>query len=149
MVEDDIWTEDNEAQYWSEIVNNISNMIYTRQTFELTVLLTNSEKIKKLNNDFRGINQVTNVLSFPNFSPKQISIGYKGYLGDIAIAYDKVKTESENSGISFIDHFSHLIVHSILHLLGFDHIDNNDADVMEIIEAAVLRRLGIKNPYRI
>jgi probable rRNA maturation factor len=107
----------------------------------LTVLLSSDRKLKELNRDFRGRDKPTNVLSFP------ASANGQGYAGDIAIAYGVTRREAEAAGKRFADHASHLVVHGVLHLAGYDHEKTRDAEIMEPLEVKILKRLGIENPY--
>ena len=106
-----------------------------------TVLLSNDRKLKSLNRDFRGMDKPTNVLSFP----ADESAGR--YRGDVALALGVTRREAKASGKSFADHATHLVVHGVLHLAGYDHMKARDARVMERLEIAVLKRLGVANPY--
>ena len=103
-----------------------------------TILLADDKKLRALNHDFRGKDKPTNVLSFP---------GPDGYAGDIAIAYGVTRKEAEEAGKSFADHATHLVVHGVLHLAGYDHERPKDAKVMEPLEVKILKRLGIADPY--
>jgi len=121
--------------------------------FELSILLTDNTGIRSLNKKFRGKDTPTNVLSFPDqeinwrkIVELQLDMDYM-YLGDMAFSYQVIKNESENKFISFLDHFKHLTVHAILHLIGYDHIKESDAYAMESIEVEILKSLGIKSPY--
>jgi probable rRNA maturation factor len=107
----------------------------------LTVLLSSDEKLKALNREFRGRDKPTNVLSFPTADRQD------GYRGDIAIAYGVTRREAEAAGKRFADHASHLVVHGVLHLAGYDHEKMRDAKIMEPLEVKILKRLGIGNPY--
>ena len=107
----------------------------------LTVLLASDEKLRDLNRDFRRKDKPTNVLSFP------AAANDEGYRGDIAIAYGVTRKEAEESGKAFADHASHLVVHGVLHLAGYDHERPGDAKVMEPLEVKILKRLGIADPY--
>lgn len=109
------------------------------ETMELSVLLTDDAEIQQLNKNFREKDYATNVLSFPD--------GENGYLGDIAISFDRLSEESHNENKSFNDHFAHLLVHGCLHLMGYDHMDEEEAQEMESLEIHILRDMGIKNPY--
>ena len=109
----------------------------------LTLLLSSDEKLKELNRDFRGRDKSTNVLSFPAAKNRD------GYRGDIAIAYGVTKRQARESGKSFADHASHLVVHGVLHLAGYDHERPRDARIMEPLEIKILKRLGIKDPYQV
>jgi probable rRNA maturation factor len=108
----------------------------------LTVLLSSDKKLKQLNRDFRGKDRPTNVLSFP--APENAG----GYRGDIAIAYGVTRREATAAGKGFADHASHLVVHGILHLAGYDHETARDAQIMEPLEVKILKRLGIGDPYK-
>ena len=105
---------------------------------DVTILLSGDRKLAALNHDFRGKNKPTNVLSFP---------GWDGYAGDIAIAYGVTGKEAKAANKTFIDHASHLVVHGVLHLAGYDHERPKDAKVMEPLEVKILKRLGIADPY--
>jgi probable rRNA maturation factor len=106
----------------------------------LTLLLTNDERLRTLNAQFRGKDTPTNVLSFPAEDPG-------GYLGDIAIAFGVTTREAAAAGISVEFHTLHLAVHGVLHLLGYDHVRNSEARIMERLEIAILDELGIPDPY--
>jgi probable rRNA maturation factor len=108
----------------------------------LTVLLASDEKLRHLNRDFRAKDKATNVLSFP------AAANDEGYRGDIAIAYGVTRREAEESGKRFADHASHLVVHGVLHLAGYDHERPSDAKLMEPLEVKILKRLGIADPYK-
>jgi len=107
----------------------------------LTILLSSDQRLKALNRDFRGKNRPTNVLSFP-------SGGSDGYRGDVAIAYGVTRREAEAAGKPFADHASHLVVHGILHLAGYDHETAREAEIMEPLETRILKTLGIADPYK-
>ncbi len=105
-----------------------------------SLLLTNDEEITVFNTTYRQKENPTNVLSFP-------CEGIEGYIGDIILSYDTIKKESEDQNKSFTDHLTHMIVHGVLHLLGYDHREDEDANIMESHERAILSSLKIKNPY--
>jgi probable rRNA maturation factor len=111
---------------------------------ELSVLLTDDAEIRMLNAQWRQQDKPTNVLSFPapfvaNMQPKP--------LGDIVIAYETTAREAETEHKPFEHHLSHLTVHGFLHLLGYDHEIDNDAETMERLEREILSRLDIADPY--
>lgn len=115
------------------------------------LLLCDDQKIKQLNHQFRNKNQATNVLSFPT-EPDEFDALFEAdedevYLGDIAMAYETLTTEATAQNKSLGHHFIHLLIHSILHLLGYDHIEQNEADQMENLEIEFLAMLNIENPY--
>jgi probable rRNA maturation factor len=107
---------------------------------EVAVVLTNDAAIRKLNKQWRKIDKPTNVLSFPAAKSGAM-------LGDVVIAYETLARESHDEGKEFIHHLSHLAVHGFLHLMGYDHQSDSDAETMEELERAVLARLRIPDPY--
>ena len=112
---------------------------------ELSILLTNDAGIQELNRTWRGFDKPTNVLSFPGSgAPSPDSVRH---LGDIALAYETVTKEAAEERKSLADHSAHLIVHGVLHLLGYDHEVEGEAEAMEAFEVAALARLGIADPY--
>lgn len=115
----------------------------------VTLLFTDDATLKSLNKDWRGKNKPTNVLSFPASPDLIIPRGEAKPLGDIALAFETVLREAEDSEKTLKDHTAHLIVHGILHLLGFDHISDGEAAVMEAREIRILKKLGIADPYRV
>ncbi|MBL6664437.1 MAG: rRNA maturation RNase YbeY [Rickettsiales bacterium] len=126
-------------------------------TLELAISLVSNAQIKKINALHRNKDKATNILSFPNLDHALIhqeglenlvkNANYL-FLGDIVIAYEKLKSESKNQNKSFNCHLTHLILHSILHLIGFDHEDENQAKEMENLEVNILKILNINNPYQ-
>ena len=116
---------------------------------ELAVMLTDDAGIRTLNNNWRGIDRPTNVLSFPALQPT----GRSGpddpprMLGDIAIAYETTRKEADDEQKPFDHHLSHLAIHGFLHLIGYDHEKDDDAEAMETLEQEVLAQLGIPDPY--
>jgi probable rRNA maturation factor len=114
--------------------------------FEASVMLTNDAQIQELNRTWRNKDKPTNVLSFP--SPEQPGATGPRYLGDIALAYETLVRESEDESKELAHHFAHLIVHGVLHLLGYDHEVEAEAEIMEALEVKALATLGIADPYR-
>ncbi len=110
----------------------------------ISVLLTDDAAIRVLNQQFRGKDKPTNVLSFPAARMP----GNEHFLGDIAIAFETVATEASAESKALNDHLAHLVIHGILHLLGEDHETSEDAEQMEAAERAILARLGIADPYQ-
>jgi probable rRNA maturation factor len=116
---------------------------------ELAVMLTDDAGIRTLNLNWRGVDKPTNVLSFPALPPA----GAGGpddaprMLGDIAIAYETTRNEADDEQKPFDHHLSHLAVHGFLHLIGYDHEKDDDAEAMETLEAEILAQLGIPDPY--
>ncbi|MCW8914276.1 MAG: rRNA maturation RNase YbeY [Magnetovibrio sp.] len=114
--------------------------------WEISVLLTDNDAVQILNRDWRGKDKPTNVLSFPASGGDQ-PIDAPQMLGDIAMAYETVICEAQDMDKSVSDHFCHLVVHGMLHLLGFDHICDEQADEMEPLEIEILDGLGMPSPY--
>lgn len=124
--------------------------------WEIALLACDDARIAALNTDFRGKPGPTNVLSWPaeelspadpGERPVPPDPAFGPELGDIALAFDTCAREAAEAGLPFEDHVAHLIVHGTLHLLGYDHIRDEDADLMERIEAEILASMGIPNPY--
>ncbi len=112
---------------------------------ELSILLSDDDHIRAVNQEWRGIDKPTNVLSFPAVTPEKIARA--PFLGDIILAQETVAREALADGKALADHFTHLVIHGYLHLLGFDHINDQDAEKMEALETAILAELDIPDPY--
>lgn len=122
------------------------------KTLDISVLLTDTNEIMILNEKFREKNKATNVLSFPdielnwqdlpNFIPEE-----NLYLGDIAFCFEIIEEEAQKDNKDFFEHFAHLLTHSILHLIGFDHKTDEEANIMEKYEHIILNNLSIKSPH--
>lgn len=129
------------------------------EEWEISLLACDDARIAELNADFRGKPQPTNVLSWPSderaaeepgTAPERAEPDFPGEpieLGDIAIAYDTCLREAADAGRDFSAHVTHLLAHGTLHLLGYDHIDDKDADLMEGLEVEILGKMGISDPY--
>lgn len=130
---------------------------------ELTIRLTDNAELQQLNRDYRGKDQPTNILSFP-FEPiaidpitlqTELQTAYAGdvaqldvpLIGDLIIAVGVMQEEANKQSKTLYNHYAHITIHGILHLLGYDHIEEEDADVMEGLEIRILHGLGIANPY--
>jgi probable rRNA maturation factor len=115
---------------------------------EVAVMLTDDSTMRTLNLDWRGIDKPTNVLSFPaETKAASRKGGPPRMLGDIAIAYETVRREADDAHTPFDHHLSHLAVHGFLHLIGYDHETDDDAETMEALEQDILAQLGIPDPY--
>jgi probable rRNA maturation factor len=120
---------------------------------EVSIVLADDSSIRTLNRDWRGQDKPTNVLSFPaaSFSEGKVTGATGGeplILGDVIVAFETVKAEAGTQGKSVRDHLSHLVVHGVLHLLGFDHEETGEAERMEALETCILAGLGIPDPYK-
>lgn len=113
---------------------------------ELSLLFTDDAKMSGINAEWRDKNQPTNVLSFPG---SDIEIGEQSdfMIGDLVFAYETVSREAIEQEKRFDDHLVHLIIHGFLHLFGYDHIEDEEAEQMEAIEIASLTKIGINDPY--
>jgi probable rRNA maturation factor len=117
---------------------------------ELAIMLTDDVGIRTLNNNWRGMDKATNVLSFPALQPPEgadVPDDMPMMLGDIAIAYETTRREADDEEKTFAHHLSHLAVHGFLHLVGYDHENEADAEEMEQKEREILATLGIPDPY--
>jgi probable rRNA maturation factor len=113
----------------------------------LSVTLADDETVAQLNAQWRGKPKPTNVLSFPADQDIAIPPGELRPLGDIILAAGVVRAEAAQQSKPLADHFSHLVVHGILHIMGYDHLDDAQADEMESLEKEILVKLGIADPY--
>ena len=113
---------------------------------ELAIVLSDDSAIRALNRNWRGKNAPTNVLSFPAATPGNARSA-SPYVGDIVIAYQTTAREAVAEGKPFNHHLTHLAIHGFLHLLGYDHENDRDAQKMERLERKILKRLAIPDPY--
>jgi probable rRNA maturation factor len=115
---------------------------------ELGITLIDNAGQRQLNHRYRGKRASTNVLAFPAWRPgTRTPCGAPLLLGDIVLAFETVEREAADQGKTFVDHFRHLVVHGILHLLGWDHQRKDAAARMEALETSILAKLGIPDPY--
>ena len=120
---------------------------------EIAIVLADDAAVRRLNRDYRGVDRPTNVLSFPLAAESGADAfaaqGAPILLGDIVLAYETVTTEAVQQGKRPEDHLRHLVVHGVLHLLGYDHGEDSDAKEMERLEASILAQFGIADPYAV
>lgn len=120
--------------------------------FTVNLCLSDDTNVHQLNLEFRGFDKPTNVLSFANIDSEDFDnmLEFEDIIemGDIIIAFETMKKEAVEQEVSFKDHFCHLWAHGLLHILGYDHIEEDERLEMEQIEISVLNKLGIKNPYQ-
>lgn len=115
---------------------------------ELTIRIVDNEESQQLNNDYRGKNQPTNVLSFPFERPIDLPAEAElSLLGDLVICLPKVIAEAAEQNKPVLNHWAHLVIHGLLHLQGYDHETDPEAELMENLEVALLAKLNIDNPY--
>lgn len=137
-------------------LTDLKKLLTKKVHLELSVSLVSDRQIKKINQQFRGKNKATDILSFSTLDESLIRrIGINKaikprqylFLGDIVIAFSIVRKEALAQKKRFLDHLTHLILHGILHLIGHDHELKNMAETMENLEVKILKKLGISNPY--
>lgn len=129
---------------------------YGADSAEISILLTDDAQVRQLNGRYRGADRPTNVLAFPGTNNVDLPVDIEAepgpdqpahMLGDIVLAFETVAAEANDQGKKFGDHLTHLIVHGLLHLLGFDHQQDEDAEQMEALEVEILANLGLVDPY--
>ncbi|MBR2412633.1 MAG: apolipoprotein N-acyltransferase [Alphaproteobacteria bacterium] len=135
---------DVQDKRWYKYKIDFQKIVYTLDSgvykdSEVSIVLTNDAEIHRINRTYRNVDKPTNVLSF--------ELGDDVLLGDIYISLDTVMREANEAHISIPEHTAHMVVHGVLHLMGYDHINDDDAVVMEAKEVAALKKLKIKNPY--
>jgi probable rRNA maturation factor len=114
---------------------------------EISVVLADDAMVRRLNRDFRGMDKPTNVLSFRAAGPALP--GVTGSLGDVILGFETVRRESDEFGRPFTHHVQHLVVHGCLHLFGYNHVADAEAQRMEALEIEILAGLGIPDPYTV
>lgn len=119
---------------------------------DVCVVLTGDDEIHALNRDYRGMDKPTNVLSFANLDSETADdeLAQEGMpftLGDVIIAWETMEREAIEQNKKFLDHLRHMMVHGTLHLLGYDHMDDEEAHEMESLEIKILKKVNVENPY--
>ena len=131
--------------------NSDIEVLKVNKPLTISVCLSNDEHVHELNRDFRGMDKPTNVLSFANVDFADFKTENEVFdeidLGNIIISYETMQKEADIEKITLYAHFCHLLTHGILHILGFDHIEDDEAEYMESFEKAILHNLGIADPY--
>lgn len=157
LIEDPRWQDTGLAALSERAATaTLTHLGLSSADWDIAILACDDSRIAGLNADFRGKPAATNVLSWPTDQrappapgtpPALPHPGGDPELGDIAIAYDTCAQEADAAGKSLADHVTHLIVHATLHLLGYDHIRDQDATLMEQTEVDILGKLGLPDPY--
>jgi probable rRNA maturation factor len=158
------WKEEKEIEDFVEKIvakiipmTDLKTVLTKNFILDLSVSLVSDFQIKKINLEFRQKNKATDVLSFSNLDENLIrevglkkAVGSHKYLclGDIILSYETIKKDSLRQKKKFHDHLTHLILHSILHLIGHDHEESEMAKIMEDLEIKILKNLKISNPYQ-
>ena len=131
-------------------VKKYTDTFLKKKRLNFSILLTNDAEIKKINLKYRNLNKPTNVLSFKTMIDNKNyfkNTEQEIHLGEIIISMERIFSESKINNVSFKDHFIHIFLHAILHILGYDHEIDSERKKMEKIEILILKNLGIKNPY--
>lgn len=127
---------DEQIKLWAQFVLDAQN----KTKAEINIRLVEGDEMLYLNSTYRHKNKLTNVLSFVSEFPPEIK---SDFLGDIVICLEVIKTEAKEQQKTFKNHFAHIVIHGTLHLLGFDHIQNNEAKIMEELEQKYLQNLAL------
>ncbi|STQ76710.1 rRNA maturation RNase YbeY [Grimontia hollisae] len=135
---DNLPTDSQFQQWFEQAVQSF------REQAEVTIRLVDEEESQSLNRDYRGKDKPTNVLSFPFDAPPGIELDL---LGDLVICRQVVEKEAEEQNKDLFAHWAHMVVHGSLHLLGYDHINDEEAEEMESLEISIMNALGFDNPY--
>ncbi len=164
MIEADVFVEDparwGSTALWEKRTHHIVKAALAKTPFavlvtndalvDLSVRLTDDATVRALNRDTRGIDKPTNVLSFQFLTAgglDSLPTAPAATLGDMALAHETIEQEATAQNKGFEAHATHLVVHGLLHLLGYDHQNDEQADVMETLERAILADLGLPDPY--
>ncbi|WP_370931759.1 rRNA maturation RNase YbeY [Bartonella sp. DGB1] len=147
---DNNWQSEEDLKSQCEIIINtaVEYLQLSTQNSEISLVFSNEEEIKKLNKKWRNKDSATNVLSFPTviLTPDD---NLPALLGDIILSYETIAAQAKDFNKDFWHHASYLIIHGLLHLLGYDHDNPKNAQNMENLEINILKRLEITNPYEI
>jgi probable rRNA maturation factor len=143
IVESDLWKQKDDVKSAARRAVTTAAAVLSTPSSELAIVLTDDSAIRLLNRDWRGVDAPTNVLSFPAGRAG----GAPPFIGDIVLAYETIAGEAKAGRKPLTHHIAHLAVHGFLHLLGYDHVREKDAETMEAVERDVLQRLGIPDPY--
>ena len=131
----------------SSLLQTWANAAYLEKKSATVSLLINSAvEIQQLNKQYRGKDKATNVLSFPMQSPQEVDLCL---LGDVVLCAEVIRQEAEQQSKEVSSHWAHMVVHSMLHLQGYDHIGDDEAQMMEQLEIRILKDIGIDSPYQV
>ena len=128
-----------------ELLQAWASAAYLKETPAVaSMLVTTADEIQELNKTYRDKDKATNVLSFPMQSPEEIDVDL---LGDIVLCASVIRQEAKQQSKTELEHWAHMVVHGMLHLQGYDHIKDDEAEEMERLEINILSRLGFESPY--
>jgi probable rRNA maturation factor len=159
MTQSRIQIELQNAAEWSRVptIEQIEQWLepaLQQELGECVVRIVDSEEGKALNFDYRGKDYATNILSFPNelpdfdLEPELLAELDQNYLGDLVICAEVLEREAQEQNKPLEHHWAHLLIHGLLHLQGYDHIEEDEAEAMEALEITLLGKLNIPNPYQ-
>lgn len=158
LVDADIWQRHIKAglsldEFVDQTIYNVISWLsahreqnWPNEPLELSLLFTDDQSIKAINKQWRQIDKPTNVLSFPT---RELRPGESPMplMGDLIFAFETIENEAKDMHIAFDAHLTHLLIHGFLHLLGYDHMEDEDAQDMEAIETSILATFGLSDPY--
>lgn len=150
-IEDDRWCTISAPDFQS-IASYTLDLCKWNLNIVINLILTNDKEIQELNFEHRSKNSPTNVLSFQAYDEDFLKIFPKDHpipLGDIVMAFETIDKEAKESHKLFINHYIHLFLHGLLHLLGYDHMNDEEANQMEQLEIQILNHFNIPNPYEV
>ena len=151
-----VYKDIEENKEYEEVIKKVIEQCYKEENLEnsklfITITLTNPENIQKINKEYRNIDKPTDVLSFPMFEKKELDkkiadndFEYEDILGDIIISIERVKEQAEEYGHNFERELSYMVVHGFYHLMGYDHIKEEDKNIMRPKEEKILKTLNIE-----
>ena len=151
-----VYKDIEENKEYEEVIKKVIEQCYKEENLEnsklfITITLTNPENIQKINKEYRNIDKPTDVLSFPMFKKKELDkkiadndFEYEDILGDIIISIERVKEQAEEYGHNFERELSYMVVHGFYHLMGYDHIKEEDKNIMRPKEEKILKTLNIE-----
>lgn len=137
--------------YTVDVLEKILKQALPQKThIEISIVLANDSFIQELNSKYRNKDKPTNVLSFPQTELEDLKLNIPFIsLGDIIISFETIEREAKEQNKEFKNHYTHMLTHGCLHLLHYDHMTEEEAEVMEKLEIEILEDLGIKNPYEL
>lgn len=133
--------DDGELTQWAEVA-----LQDRKEEAELVIRIVSNDESQALNREYRGKDYPTNVLSFPFEAPPEVEMSH---IGDMVICAEVVAREAEEQGKPLSAHWAHMVTHGVLHLLGYDHLEDDEAEEMEVLEREILAQSGFPDPYRI
>ena len=152
-VQDPVWEHIKDVEKFVEkaVMTTLTSAPWPKQArgkdVEISIVLANDDLLQVFNREYREKDKPTNVLTFASIDSDEPQHGDVFHLGDVLLSFQTLEKECLEQGKFMNDHFCHLIVHGTLHILGYDHIEDDDANTMETLEIRILEKLGVQNPY--